>query len=215
MFDGTRFEGEARLSRDALRDDRGFNAAFDAARHDDRHLRALENGCRALKVASENFRDRTAEQTFYRYELTCRRRQKTTAMSERAVSWLYDRFSNYGTSTTRPLGIILGVWLAFAILYWLMALSLPRSPIAGLTFRPFAPIHSTVFDTLRLSAHVIFAPFAIWNGNFGVSAFDDALLKADPAIALGVRLVATLESILAAVLLFLSVLAVRRRFQIN
>ena len=78
------------------------------------------------------------------------------------------------------------------------------------------PLSGTVADALSLSGHVMFAPLGAWGGTLAASSFDDVLLKqAGPLVSLPVRLLATVQSVCTIVLLFLSGLAVRRRFQIN
>jgi hypothetical protein len=215
-FDGAKFGAEARFSPSIFINDKALRATLKAAGGKDEHLLALESGFRVLKLGAENVRDRLTEQRFYRYELICRRKQSTTALSERIVSHLYAWLGDYGASMGRPICNVIFTWLCFAALYWGLAWLADPSRFAGLTLRLFAPVHPSILDALDLSAHVIFAPFGVWAASFPVSDFDKALLEnAGPGMGLVIRLIASLESILAVALLFLSGLAIRRRFQIN
>ena len=167
-----------------------------------KNLRALEGGCRTLKLAFENQRDRVNEQRFYRYELIARRHNMLTPWWERWTSHLFGAVSDYGGSITRPIGFLGGLWLTTAaIFYWL-----------GLSVKCASP-----WGALTLSGEMIFRPFFVWaprskeaNGLAGALLGDYGT-----GISLATKLLGTLESLIAVILLFLVALAIRRRFQIN
>jgi hypothetical protein len=207
-FYGASFKAEARFSRAAFVNDAHFRATLPEAKSDD-DLEALENGCRVLKYAAEGARDRISEQRFHRYELTCRRKITTTPRSERFFSTIYAVAGDYGGSLVRPLVNLVALWLIAAGAMVLMgaALGVPVRLSHGI-------------GALETSARHIFQWMNIWSRAFPAACdprdFESLLTCGGGSMQrLAYRAFATLESFLAGVLIFLTALAVKRRFQIT
>ncbi len=188
----------------------------------DARFAALEQAYRTLKLAMENIRDRDREQTFYRYELVCRRRQSTTFWGERLISQGYGLISNYGGSLFRPVVTLTLLTATFGLVYWGWASAFQGKPLALLGA---GGLQNDVWDALLFSANNVFRPFNAWSADSGEhSAWLTRFLSAQTANPdvvhgagwrLGIRLVATAQSLVAIVLAFLFALGVRRRFQIS
>ncbi len=167
-----------------------------------KNLRALEGGCRTLKLAFENQRDRVNEQRFYRYELIARRHNMLTPWWERWTSHLFGAVSDYGGSITRPIGFLGGLWLTMAAVFFGLGLSVKcASPWGALT----------------LSGEMIFRPFFVWAPRTTDPNTLAGKLLGDygTGISFLTKFLGTVESLIAVILLFLVALAIRRRFQIN
>lgn len=81
-------------------------------------LRALEAGCRTLKVVMDVGKDELRQQRYYRFQLMARQRRSDTEGWERAFGRLYGWTSDYGSSFSRPLALLLAMIVAFGLVYW-------------------------------------------------------------------------------------------------
>lgn len=174
-----------------------------------RPLTELERGCRVLKKAMADASDRNREQMFYRFELIARNARTDTPWEERCVSRAYAAVSDYGTSIVRP-------WL------WLFALA---GYAAGAYFFIGVFVVSEklvpwqwLWDAFDLSLSRVFQPLTFWSAaNLQDNELGMALIgeKNQGLLALSVRILGTVQSLLSVILIFLSGLALRRRFQVN
>lgn len=188
----------------------------------ERLLKELEGGCRTVKVAMGRERDEAMEQRYYRYQLIARRKQAGTPLAEKLFSHLYATFSDYGMGLWQPFATILALTLGFGALYWGWGEALRGFP-DGVSPFPNGALDPDAWDAMLLSANNVFRPFGVWSAEFhqniGSAWIGDFLSAKDAAHEggqrLAIRLVATLQSILAVILFFLFGLAVRRRFQIG
>ena len=184
-----------------------------ASKDEGRYFESVEDGFRSLKQIMEQRRDRSAESRFFKLELKARRkrRDKHVPWWETAVSWSFELMSDFGTSVFRPIVWLLASSVAFAIIYQV---------IGGGVFET-----NDTLDTLRFSFSRVF-PFGPWAEVDKHSTIGLLLTPHDDAIGIGlhahppgtdilVSIFAVLQSFLSAILVFLSALAVRRRFQIN
>ena len=205
------------------------------------YFRALEDCYRALKQFNEDRRDRPEEGRFHRLELIARRRRrrpKYTALEllafwrqkegipiwERVLSHIYGASSNYGNSVVLPIGWLLGGVFVFALAYMLMGdwfLDRPSWKHFGeaLSFSfgqvlPFGPWDTPgpctsigqMLDPLTAPAQEVCKQHL--GDGFEARAYRDGT-------PIGLRLLASFQSLSAIILVFLSGLAIRRRFQIN
>ena len=170
-----------------------------------RLLEQLEGGCRTVKVAMGKARDELMEQRYYRFQLKARRLQAGTPWLEKVSSRVYALTSDYGLSLSRPLFSLLVLLLVFAAIYW----AIPTTPIPSPAATPWvAPTPAP--DALSMSASRMF-PFGAFES---VSSNYVAAAQAGGAPTLAVRAIASLQSLIAATLVFLFGLALRRRFQV-
>ena len=151
---------------------------------------------------------RTEEQRFYALELKARqaRTDKDVKPGEKLFAPLYGAFSDYGQSLRRPIIWIAGIWIAFALVYGSLSLSLPAPALFA------APALERAAGPLVYSAEMTLAPIA--NPNRHHPWAQDLAERQDwrsPAFA-ATRL---LHRVLALPLLFLFLLTLRRRFQIS
>jgi uncharacterized protein YjbI with pentapeptide repeats len=178
----------------------------DGERND--RLRALEDGCRALKVVMDVGKDELRQQRYYRFQLMARQRRNDTDSWERVFGRLYGWASDYGSSFSRPLvGIGLLVLLFAVVVYWPWMDWLNIKDVDG---------PGGVFVALNHSLRTL-SPFnlLVSAANAHSSPQPTSLFEVNPAVTFGARLVSGLQSILSGVLIFLFGLAVKRRFQIS
>jgi len=180
---------------------------------DDGRYIQIEACFRTLKQAMEDSRARLAESDFFKLELKARRKRRDRDVWEKAFSDLYGAMSDYGASAFRPMIWLAGALVVFAVLYWMgvwAGQGFRLTPPAD--FRPGQPwIDTGVWEALRYSASRMLP--------FGALSEDDwpwrARLLSDSWGGGTARVLATVQSLLAAVLTFQIALAVRRRFQIT
>ncbi len=192
----------------------------------DKRFAALEAGCRALKTAMAEENDRAREQVFYTFELRAREhrfdrsaepgKQGPLTLAGYRFSRAYGIIANYGTSISRPLIWLGKLTLGFAALNLLvLALALLFGSVAAenwVWWAPDAPFHPSLTDTLGLAFKNALGPLRVLAGNGGT--FDHLGDRAP--IFTGLMLVSTLiQGLASSALIFLSLLALRRQFQIN
>lgn len=213
-FDGARFKAEVRFDSAIFEKDAAFEKALAGATNDD--LRSLEHGLRSLKQAAETIRDRTAEQTFFRYELIARRRRAGPRREEFWLSWLYGAVSNYGSSFWRPLVTALLLVAVFAAAYIGLGAAFGVSSVEGMRLTG-GSLHPAVTEAFSLSARSTFNLFGVWTLRpiQGATGLESQLLHGTPWHGFWTRVLSSVQSVFAGILLFLVALAARRRFQIN
>jgi hypothetical protein len=159
---------------------------------------------------------------------------------EKLLRLTYEVVADYGLSLIRPIVFLIASVFAFAALVWAWeggGLGKPKSPFwsAHAVYAPAAPVDSDFLGALSFSAARVF-PFGPWgevkapDEGKGQCSFAARHLAVDhcrpdgvdlprptalEGHRLAVRAVAVVQSILAALLIFLFALAVRRRFQIT
>ena len=188
------------------------------------YFAALEDCFRSLKLAMEDKRDRTNEGAFFQLEIKARRRRRKPGVPfwERLMSDLYGATSQYGNSVVRPIYWIAGGWLAFSLLYTLQGHWnwLSWNPLNWTFGLPEgAVLMENVFQAMSYSAGRVLG-FGPWGDAPPADTMMGNLLNVDDkgwgdGIALVVKLIASFQTLFAIILVFLSGLAVRRRFQIN
>ncbi len=189
--------------------DKAVNLARTSGEFDDA-LNALQGGALKLRLAMEQESDIRRAHWFYRFELIARQKQSGTARQERWISWLYGILSDYGASVKTPLLYVLIV----AIVVWLMiylGLILQTGELP--TLLRWAPLDKRLGHAFGFSISNVF-PL----GGFGEAR--ELLLKpAEGEIYSWSNaiygFIATIQSLFSLILIFLSGLAIRRRFQIS
>lgn len=186
-----------------------FLDCFGKARDNIEDLVVLEGGCRTLRQLAGHEADKSRERMFYRFELMARNAQSTTPWQERWASRAYEVTSDYGASITQPLMWLLFVWASAALTYVSIGvISAPDKVIAW----------QWSWDAFDLSLSRTFQPLTLWSAaNLQDNALGMELIgnKDRGLLSLCVRATGTLQSLISIILIFLSGLALRRRFQIN
>jgi hypothetical protein len=184
--------------KDQWRNERGAAARFGA----------LEGGLRTLKLAMRQQSDHVREQRFFEYELRARQKNPSTPRWEAAASRLYGWASSYGNSILRPLGWLGGLCIFCAALFW----------VWGNHLNVAAPDWPSVVSAFDLSFRNVFRPFDVWSTHSAVGAATSLAEKIHANSHglgwLALRVVASLQSISALLLVFFVALALRRRFRI-
>jgi hypothetical protein len=172
-------------------------------------LSALEGGCRSLKAAMAQRADRAREHLLYRFELLARNAQSKTPWQEKWASYIYEEVSDYGTSITRPVLWLIYFWAFMSLVYLGIGVHFGDSSLRSI---------QTLWDAFDLSLSRVFQPLTSWSAsNLQDNALGLELIgqKDRGLIAFFVRFLGALQSLISIILLFLSGLALRRRFQIN
>lgn len=169
-------------------------------------LRQLERGCRVLKQAMEKSSNKSREQLLYRFELKARRAQSDLPMGEKLFSYLYGWTSNYGASLIRPAICLGGILLIFGLIYWGAGTSFLIDTSTSIAWHSLG-------EALSVSASRVF-PFGAFE-SVTEDWMKDREGQGGAALVLILRLLATIQTLLALGLAFLFGLALRRRFQIS
>ena len=179
----------------------------------DRLIGELERGCRVLKHAMSQASDRSREQLLYKFELLSRRSKTSVGCFEKLASDIYGWVSDYGASIERPLVWLLLTFILCAVGYFAWALG---SGIVG-TDSSHVDFVVAQWQAAEFSLSNVFKPFSsLAESSTTPKSLADLLLShKKPGLSFAVRLVATLQSFISIVLLFLSGIALRRRFQIS
>ncbi len=200
----TEFEREILASvAPAVRADMAREPQTPAATHRKWRLEQIEGGCRALKNAMGRDRDEILEQRYYRFQLIARRKQSGVPWTEKLFSILYGWTANYGASIGAPFFWIVIVVSAFACLYWLA--ETPGAPAL------LGADHLSRAVTFSFSRVLPFGAFEDvskdWLAHY--EAVNGRLA------ALGLRVLASVQSVIAVALVFVFGLSIRRKFQIG
>ncbi|ACT58604.1 pentapeptide repeat-containing protein [Hirschia baltica] len=182
-----------------------FDEAISLAGDNTDALSAIQGGALKLRLAMEQDSDTRRAHWFYRLELMARQRQKETPKQEKFISWLYGKLSNYGTSIIRPLRWLSILWAAMSLLFYSLEMLRSGPPY----FKFGAPIDERILQSMTFSLTNIFPAFGL--GLTGEHHF----ISGNSFWELLFVFFAILEIIPAFTLLFLSGLAIRRRFQIS
>ena len=167
------------------------------------HAQKVESGCRTLRKVAEAAGDVHGEHLWHRFELIARKTRGESAASEKGFSYLYGLLADYGLSIGRPFAVLAISTLFFGFLYswlggskWFGALDV-RSLAEGFGY--------SLNRTLPI-------------GVFGDddNAWRKALLGGGGEIGrIAVRILATAQTVLSAVLIYLGIMAIRRKFRIS
>lgn len=177
-------------------------------------MERYERSYGALKQKAADIGNTKYERFFHTLELRARRRRRgdrDAPFLDNLASGVYDMASEYGQSIGRPIIIL------FVVLF----------PIFSGLYFLFAGVWSmdAAGEALTFSARQIVKPFSVWGREFSEGAIPGSssnwiglLIGGDEASsfrALAVRLIASVESIAAIMLIFLTGLAVKRSFSVS
>ncbi|GER08351.1 hypothetical protein GCM10007972_24880 [Iodidimonas muriae] len=217
---------EARFSKSLILHDPGekraaelwknaLNAAKAEVKGEDKareaYFGALQGGCRVLKQEMEKIADQSREHRYFRYELIARRHRTGISWAEKVASQIYGALSDYGHSIGRPLLWLGGLFLLMILGVFLIA------PIEAETlgFNLTASPHPVLADSFALSWQNIFKPGAVWDARFPDTVPALAAAFHGPGLPLWLKSFSTLQSALSLLLIFLSGVAIRRKFRIS
>ena len=189
------------------------------------YFEKLEACYRTLRLAMEDKRDRVEEGKFFSLEIKTRRRRRRPNVPfwERFMSDLYGGTSDYGNSIIRPVVWIFILMCVFGLIYLALG-SWYWNSLNPLRWQFGFPTGAEFWQAMNYSAGRVLG-FGPWErepqactmmGNLlNISGDEGTDCGRGARTAFGVRLVASLQTLSAIILVFLSGLAVRRRFQIN
>ncbi len=175
----------------------------------DPRLRALEAGLRAVRKSAAEVRDISMAQRFFRFELLTRRKRVKRLIGGAGFFFTaYRRLSDFGSSFTRPILSLFILWLLAAVIFLFV----------GAAFVPDVALASDAPSALEFSARNIFRPTSVWSARdfHGEETFSYRLLfESGNLVRLAVRAIASFQSVLSGVLIFLFALAARRQFELR
>lgn len=230
------FDHQTSLLTAPLKKDRDVDKGA-AALDYQRFLGKLAGGCRVFKNYFDSRGDRERAQRFFRLELQARMKSGAVGRLERSVFWGYRIFSNYGASIGRPLKWLAGSVVFFWLSYWCIAATYLNPSLSHIkptqesysiqnvseVMNNVLTLNFSAIDTrpmlgaLSFSAHRSF-PFGAWD----VKAEDKynnvrkiLLGDGEGGANFTVRVLATIQSIFSLAMIFLSGLAIRRRFKMD
>ncbi len=168
---------------------------FDGTKFLDMSSEDAVRAYRTLKLAMENVRARQEEAMFYALEQKSLRSRKDTPWSVWTASHLYHLTSNYGRTFLRPLGWLLGVTVVSFFIYAAFGSISLWGHLVDFTIEQLVRPLSVWLPTSEKSLHKLFG---------------ENLL-----VQLGIKVIATFQSIFSLSLLALFLLALRRRFKMG
>jgi hypothetical protein len=163
----------------------------------------IETGCRNLRNLAQERGDGPMEHFWHRAEIIARRRTSAVGSLERIASDAYGFFADYGLSIGKPFLWLLILWAAMSCLY---AYSSGELWIGQIEW-------GSVVQGMAFSLHQTF-PLSVFNDPDS-KWFETVLGKSHSIENIGVRLIATLQTVLSAILIYLGVMAIRRKFKIG
>jgi len=194
--------------------DRAMRSLKDACKGEDEDTRedrwvALESGCTTLKQAMESISDKNRAQRYFKFELLARQQRPMTSRVTKFITRLYGWAADYGGSIGRPLYVLTGVWLVFALIYGVVAYFAGVKPASWMGY---------IWGPCEFSLSHTFRPLFIWSTS--IPSADVSWVGKLRAQLYGgewflIKLVATLQSFLSITLLFLFGLATKRKFQMG
>ncbi len=174
-------------------------------------LGRVERSFRTLRQAMEKHNASDQAAIFHVNEMRARHARigdLSVPRSEKFFGGLYDFLADYGGSFLKPIGFYFGLLVAMSFIYWPWALALKK----GVSF----------WTTLEMSFLMMVRPWFQLNPRFFSAEDQGSVKNAADLVELFLRettivflLVSTIQSLLAAILIFLVLLAVRRKFQLS
>ena len=189
----TSFEGELRAIR------QGF------AKHEaPTEMRQLEGGCRTLRKLAAANGDVHLEHQWHRCELVARRNGRDVSILEQTLSTAYGFCADYGLSISRPFFILAAFCLFFAIAY--ASIHSGIRPSADVDWKSLTEGFGYSFNRALPIGVFEFAD-SVWR--------KELLGSAGTWRSIAVRAIATLQTIVSVILIYLGVMAARRKFKIS
>jgi uncharacterized protein YjbI with pentapeptide repeats len=174
-----------------------------------RLLDDLAGGCRVLKKYFESQGDRERSQRFFRHELEARMKSDEVGRLERLIFWAYRWSSDYGASIGWPLFWLGAAFLGFGFFYWAFA-ALWLAPEATSGCKVFVGS----FDfSLRQTFPFVTTDMKAENTDFNMRKI--LLGDGDRGHNFLLRLVTVGQTTFSLAMIFLTGLAIRRRFKMD
>lgn len=168
------------------------------------HSQNIENAARNIRRNAEGESDTHAEHFWHRSELVARRAREDIGLLESIFSDLYSLVADYGLSISRPFISIFVLTIMSSLLYWSLGSD---------------KLFSGTLDWRSLEEALGFSMSrTLPIGAFGAdqnSWRQELLGDGGTAGSIIVRTIATLQSLVSAVFIYLGVMAIRRKFKIN
>jgi uncharacterized protein YjbI with pentapeptide repeats len=175
------------------------------AAFEDRSSEGAAQAYRTLRLGMEKLSARHEAGMFYALEqASLRSSLGHMKRHERWLSWLYETCSDYGRNGARPIVVLIGVAVLFALVYAVfpgLHAVLAGEPIPSLDL-------GSVGRSATFSLQQVVQPFWVWRNPTSTVLFDG-----DGKSPLSLAWVATLQSLFSIALVSLSVLALRWRFK--
>ncbi|WP_439632636.1 hypothetical protein [Glycocaulis sp.] len=185
----------------------------EAQRNGEDAIQAVIEGAQTLKKALLQQGDFLRAQLYHKLELQAKAVSNGTPCGERLAGRAYGALSDWGLSWHLPLLWLIAGGILFAGIYnWLILLALGNQ-FGPVTFGFDLPVHSAIAAGIELSMSNALGPIKYLIGNDGPPALSSAEIPFAARFWLG--LLSILQQIGSLALLFLSALALRRRFQIG
>lgn len=171
-------------------------------------IEMIERGFSNFREAVHKTGNAQFERALHAHELRARRQRTddVVGVGERILSHLYDYASGYGEEVLRPIGFALALGMLFSIVYF----------VIGGQFET-----QNFLVSLEFSFTQLFKPFSVWGPSSAGSQIDGAHSLFGTRgpdnlwVVLMVKILASMQSLMAIALAFVSALALRRRFQIS
>lgn len=192
---------------------------------DDDYLGRSERALREMAKEAERIHARTQAAMFHKSELKARHMRSIDPDVSRSEAWMgraYELLSDYGDSIARPPTALLVVFAMWTVFYFFLSGAYPDNflPAASIslaaTFKPWAALDSSIARAAaEWDGHCQNMALALRNG-FRVVQNDYCLaVQLTHSRGLLFQTMVMIQSISSIVLIFLFLLAVRRKFQLS
>ncbi len=189
----------------------GQGVDFREAHFVDKTSRHAPSCYRTLKLAMNKVSNKRQEAIFYGLEQQSLRKQRDTPISIKFYSYLYQLFSNYGQSVSRPFYSIITLYILFISIYSII--KFPMNKIFEYLSKGAPDFLDKVASMIKFTTINITSPFKVWtNNNYIVDVFGPELAKNNEVT---INIIATFQSIFSLSLITLFILALRRAFKLN
>ncbi len=189
-----RFDGELMILRKREKDGGAVEVSMEQ----------LESGCRTLRKLADISGNIHLEHQWHRCELVSRRNRSDVPLLEKSLSRLYGIVGDYGLSISRPFVVLAVVIIFFSVIY-------------AFCMRP--PRFDGSVDWVGIRHSLGYS----LNRTFPIGVFDvsdsnwrgELIGNAGTWSSLVIRFIATIQTIMSVILIYLGVMAARRKFKIS
>lgn len=168
------------------------------------HISSLESACRNLRKIEEKSGNVHLEHLWHRAEIIARTSGWDSSFWEAAVSKTYGQLADYGLSIWRPFAWLFGLTIMMSIVYALWVGGVRISAIDW----------TLIGQALNFSAERML-PLGLFDD---IGEFQEKILGKDQTAGWGsiaARAVATMQTVVSIILIYLGVMAIRRKFKIS
>ncbi len=178
-----------------------------------RGIRSLKSGLRAIRNYYSNYKDREREAHFYKLELKVRSLDNNTSLIDRFAERIYGLVSQYGYSLSRPFIVLKFTSVIFFIVYVIIEQNSSSSNLSNIALNINYEWHPSVKRAAEITFNNMLGPlpYIFSEQLFAIDATEQRSLF----YRISIGAVSIIHQCASTILIFLSILAARRKFQLD